>query len=120
MKPAMNWYGNSPKKEWGPEITASLTTAFEDALQRARDLGIEHGRENTPVGEAIALYIINRAINGIYDPKLLADGALRYLRRKDYLIRCERPQSCGHSSGDHRRSQTSLVPSLPSASKKET
>jgi hypothetical protein len=83
MKPAMNWYGNSPKKEWGPEITASLTTAFEDALQRARDLGIEHGRENTPAAEAIALYIINRAVNGIYDPKLLADGALRYLRRKD-------------------------------------
>jgi hypothetical protein len=79
----MNWYGNSLEKEWGPEITRSLTIAFEDALQRAKDLGIERGRENKPAGEAIALYIINRAINGIYDPKILADGALRYLRWKD-------------------------------------
>jgi hypothetical protein len=52
MKPAMNWYGNSPKEEWGPEITASLTTAFEDALQRAKDLGIGHGRD--PVKETAA------------------------------------------------------------------
>jgi hypothetical protein len=48
-------------------------------LKRARDLGIENGKDGVPLSDAIADYIVEEAKRGIFDPKALAEGALQYL-----------------------------------------
>ncbi len=74
----MNWYGNEVTPTWGPKITRAMTMAYEDALTRAHELGLtnDHDASNT-----IARYIVQGAKRGKYDPKVLADGAIRYLQR---------------------------------------
>lgn len=75
----MNWYGNTPNNEWGPSITSVLSAAYEDASQRARELGLD--TKNAHVTDAIAESIIAGAKRGVYDRKALADAALAVLRR---------------------------------------
>ena len=77
----MNWYGNSPTNEWGPTITSAMAAAYDDALQRARALGIEKDKNGALISNVIARYIVAAAKGGICDPKALADGALQYSRR---------------------------------------
>jgi hypothetical protein len=73
----MNWYGNEVTPTWGPKITKAMTIAYEDALARAQELGLKDRDEASNI---IARYIVQGAKRGKYDPKVLADGAVRYLR----------------------------------------
>ncbi len=65
---------------WNPRTASTLSVAYNEALQRARDLGIENARSGAPISDAIADYIVASAKQGIFDPKALADGALKYLQ----------------------------------------
>jgi hypothetical protein len=77
----MNWYGNTQTHEWGPTITSALSAAYSEALLRAHDLGLEKDKSGRPASDTIAQYIVAGAKRGVYDSKVLADGALRYLQR---------------------------------------
>ncbi len=77
----MGWYGNIPSIQLSPQKTAAMSAAYDDALQRALSLGFEKDKTGAPVQNAIAGYIIAGARRGMYDPKILAEGAIRYLRR---------------------------------------
>lgn len=77
----MNWYGNTQTHEWGPTITSALSAAYSDALLRAHDLGLETDKSGRSASDTIAQYIVAGARRGQYDPKVLADGALRRLQR---------------------------------------
>lgn len=76
----MNWYGNTPINEWGPSITSMLSAAYEDAFQRARELGLDV--KNVHIPDAIAGSIIAGAKRGVYDRKALTNAALAVLRRR--------------------------------------
>jgi hypothetical protein len=76
----MNWYGNSPARVWGPATTKQLALAFEQALQGAKVQGLAVAADDRSMADLIAHYVINRANNGIYDPEIIADGAVNYLR----------------------------------------
>jgi hypothetical protein len=78
MERVMNWYGNEVTPSWGPKITKAMTMAYEDALARAQELGLKNRYETSDI---IARYIVQGAKRGKYDPKVLADGAVRFLRR---------------------------------------
>jgi hypothetical protein len=67
---------------WNPRTASTLSVAYNEALKRARDLGIENGKGGVPLSDAIADYIVERAKRGIFDPKTLAEGALQYLQRE--------------------------------------
>ena len=58
----------------------ALTAAYEAALQRSRDLGLEKDRNGLTASDAIARHIVDGARHGTYDPEGLADGALEYLQ----------------------------------------
>jgi hypothetical protein len=73
----MNWYGNEVTPTWGPKITKAMTMAYEEALARAQELGLKKPDEASDI---IARYIVQGAKRGKYDPKVLADGAIRYLQ----------------------------------------
>ena len=73
----MNWYGNEVTPTWGPKITKAMTMAYEDALARARELGLK----DYEASDIIARYIVQGAKRGKYNSKVLADGAIKYLRR---------------------------------------
>jgi hypothetical protein len=77
----MNWYGNEATNTWDPHITKALTSAYDDALARAEQLGIHGDKNGLAAADAIARHIIEGAKRGKYDPRILADGALEYLRR---------------------------------------
>jgi hypothetical protein len=77
----MNWYGNSLSKVWGPSVTKMLTNAYEDSLEGASRLGFDQGAPDGWLPQLIAHYVINRANNGIYDPKIISEGALDYLQQ---------------------------------------
>ncbi len=74
---------NSDRKfpNWNPRTASTLSVAYNEVLQRARDLGIESTRSGAPISDAIADYIVASAKRGIFDPKALADGALEHLQR---------------------------------------
>jgi hypothetical protein len=78
----MNWYANYLPREWGPTLTKALTAAYDDALHRAVVLGIEQDTKGLPIAQAIAHRIISRANRGIYDPRVLADDAIEFVRRE--------------------------------------
>jgi hypothetical protein len=73
----MSWYRNETLTAWDPEITKAMTTAYDDALARAEELGLAH---DPNLSDTIARYIVKGAERGKYDPKVLADGAIRYLQ----------------------------------------
>jgi hypothetical protein len=67
---------------WNPRTASTLSIAYNEALKRARDLGIEYGKGGVPLSDAIVDYIMENAKRGIFDPKTLAEGALLYLQRE--------------------------------------
>jgi hypothetical protein len=73
----MSWYRNETLTAWDPEITKAMTIAYEDAVARAQELGFANDDNAL---ETIARYIVKGAERGKYDPKVLADGAIRYLQ----------------------------------------
>jgi hypothetical protein len=77
----MNWYGNEPSNAWDSHITKALTSAYDDALARAEELGLLGERDGLAATEVIARHIIEGAKRGKYDARILAEGALEYLRR---------------------------------------
>jgi hypothetical protein len=77
----MNWYGNETPNAWDSHITKALTLAYDDALARAGELGIHGDKDGQAATDVIARHIIAGAKRGKYDPQVLADGALEYLRR---------------------------------------
>lgn len=77
----MNWYGNEPPNAWDSHITKALTLAYDDALARAGKLGLLGDKNGDAASDVIARHIIQGAKRGKYDPQILADGALEYLRR---------------------------------------
>jgi hypothetical protein len=66
---------------WNPRTASALSVAYNEALQRARDLGFENDRGGVPLSDAIADYIVECAKRGIFDPKALAEGAIKHLQR---------------------------------------
>jgi hypothetical protein len=77
----MNWYGNEANNTWDSHITKALTSAYDDALVRAKELGILRDKGGRAASDIIARHIIEGAKRGKYDPQILADGAIEYLRR---------------------------------------
>jgi hypothetical protein len=67
---------------WNPRTASTLSIAYNEALKRARDLGIEYGKGGVPLSDAIVDHIMENAKRGIFDPKTLAEGALLYLQRE--------------------------------------
>lgn len=78
----MNWYGNVAPREWDPAVTESLTAAYTDALARANAAGLKVAADGVPIAEAVARFIIGQAKRGIYDVRVLADGAMDYVQRR--------------------------------------
>jgi hypothetical protein len=66
---------------WDPRTESTLSVAYNEALQRARDLRIETDKVGQPVSDALVDYIVAQANQGIFDPKTLVDGALKSLQR---------------------------------------
>ncbi len=67
---------------WNPRTASTLSVAFNEALRRARDLGLEMDERGTPISDAIVDYIVARAKEGVFNPKVLVDGAMKHLLRK--------------------------------------
>jgi hypothetical protein len=65
---------------WNPRTESALSVAYNEALQRARDLGIEANKQGKSTSDAIADYIVENAKRGIFDPKTLVDGAIKHLQ----------------------------------------
>lgn len=66
---------------WNPRTASALSVAYNEALQRARELGIETDKDGRPVSDALVDYIVANAKQGTFDPKALADGAIASLQR---------------------------------------
>jgi hypothetical protein len=75
---------NSGRKfpNWDPRTESTLSVAYNEALQRARELGIESGKRGESLSDAITDYIVASANRGIFDPKTLVDGAMEHLQRE--------------------------------------
>jgi hypothetical protein len=43
---------------WNPSTASTLSVAYNEALKRARDLGIENGKDGVPLSDALADYIV--------------------------------------------------------------
>ncbi len=65
---------------WNPRTASTLSVAYNEALHRARSLGIETDRQGMPLPDAITDYIVASAKRGVFDPKALADGAIEFLQ----------------------------------------
>ncbi len=76
----MNWYGNELQTTvLDSEITKAMTDADADALTRAQELGILKDKSGTAASDILARYIVQGARRGKYNPKILAEGAIKYL-----------------------------------------
>jgi hypothetical protein len=77
----MSWYRNQSSDEWDPETLRKLIAAYDDALRRAQESGIDSDKSGEAASDVIAKYIIAMAKRGETDSHCLADGALSHLAR---------------------------------------
>jgi hypothetical protein len=57
-----------------------MTAAYADALTRAQELGILKNKSGIEASDVLARYIVQGARRGKYNPKILAEGAIKYLQ----------------------------------------
>jgi hypothetical protein len=67
---------NPASDEWHPETLRKLTDAYEEALRRAQEAGIECDKSGEAAPDVIAKFIIAMAKKGELEPHCLVDGAL--------------------------------------------
>lgn len=77
----MNWYGNRLSQAWDSKTTKALTSAYQDALTRAKELGFCSSNSDD-LSNMIASNILHSARHGTYDPHLLAERAIQYLQNR--------------------------------------
>lgn len=75
----MNWYRDPTSDEWDPETLHRLIAAYEEALRRAHEAGIEFDKSGEAASEVIAKFIIAIAKKGELDSHCLVEGALSRL-----------------------------------------